>query len=680
MDRLEEWMNRALDPKKTEGTVSGSQNQANQQNQQKPQEKKKEGFWKKFKSRNEPKVAQGENRSPQNNRPPQNKPSPRPNRPGPQQNRQNPQNSRPHPQKGKPVQIKREVPKLVRASKQKPVQIKKGQLKMIPLGGLNEVGKNMMAIEFEDDIIIVDMGLEFPSEEMFGIDYVIPDVSYLEDNKKRIRGVVLTHAHLDHIGGIPYILPRLDFPPLYGTKLTMGLVQKRIEEFRQERMVRLNVINPDEPLRLGKFLCTFIRVAHSIPDAVAVVIDTPAGKIMHTGDFKFDETPARNQLPADIHKLEKLKNDNILALFCESTNALKPGHSMSEQEVGNIIEDIVKKTPARLIVATFSSQIGRLQQIMDAAEKGNRKVFISGRSMIENIKISAQLGYIALPKDGVHDLRKYKKNPEDQTLIITTGSQGESVSALARMASGEHPNLQIRKGDTIVISSSPIIGNEKAIYTIVNQLSILGANVIHNQILEVHTSGHGKQEELKRMIDYVKPKYLIPIHGEYYMRQGLANLAKQRCGFSEDNVILLQNGDVLVAENNQLKKSAETVETKYILIDGRGEGQMDSQVQVDREIMSRNGALVVLIYVSAKTRNINRDTEVISRGFIYMHESGEITQEVAHIATEAYRTITKKNPGANRKDIKRYIQQTVDRYTDNKLERRPLIVPLIVEV
>lgn len=578
-----------------------------------------------------------------------------------------------------PIEFKKTVPK-TRMTKFKPTPILKGKLKIISLGGLDEVGKNMIALEYENDIVIMDMGLEFPNEELYGIDYVIPDTDYLENNKKRIRGVVLTHGHLDHIGGIPYIIPKLDFPPIYGTKLTIGLVKKKIEEFKQDRMAHLYTIDPDKALRLGKFLITFIRVAHSIPDAVSIVVDTPVGKIVNTGDFKFDETPPKNQGKADIHKMEALGKQNVLALFCESTNALKPGHSMSESEVGKILEDVMSKTKGRLIVASFSSQIGRIQQIITAAAKNNRKIFVSGRSMRENIEIAHNLGYLEIPKDTMFDIKKYKNKQDKETLILTTGSQGESMSALARIANNEHQHIKIKKEDTIIISASPIIGNERGIFTIINQLSILGADVIHNQIMEVHTSGHGKQDELARMINYIKPKYLVPVHGEYFMRQALAKLANQKCNIPKDHIIMIENGDVLVAEHEKLSKSSEKVETKYILIDGRGEGHIGSQVQMERAIMSENGVLIVLIYISKKGKALRKDPDIVSRGFIYMHESEEITKEISVVAAKAYRNIMEKNRGATRRDIKYYIKGVVDKYTSKKLERRPLIVPLIIEI
>ena len=558
-------------------------------------------------------------------------------------------------------------------------KILKGKLKIIPLGGLDEVGKNLMVLEYEDDIIIIDMGFEFPSDDLFGIDYVLPDTTYLEENKKRIRGIVLTHGHLDHIGGLPYILPKLDFPPVYGATLTMGLVQKRIDEFKQQKLAKVHTINPDRPLKLGKFLCNFFRVTHSIPDALGVVVDTPAGKIVHTGDFKFDDTPARNQPKADIHKMQALGRQNVLALFCESTNALKAGHSMSEKKVGETLEKVISEAPGRVIVASFSSQIGRLQLIIDAAAKCNRKLYVSGRSMKTNIEIATKFGSLHVPQGTISDVKKYKKDNDKQTLILTTGSQGEPVSALTRMSTGEHPHVKIKKGDTIIFSSSPIIGNERAIYTTINNLSKLGAEVIHNQIMDVHSSGHGKQEELKKMIDFVRPKYLIPIHGEYYMRKELSHLAIEQCRIPKDKVLMIENGDVLHAAQGKVEKTKEKVETKYILIDGSGEGEIGSHVQGDRAMMSENGTLIMLIHVNKKNKHLRKTPDIVSRGFIYMRESKKITEEIAKVAGEAYKGITKKDPKASRKDIKYYIKQSVDKYTRKKLERRPLIIPLIIE-
>ncbi len=558
-------------------------------------------------------------------------------------------------------------------------QILRGQLKVIPLGGLNEVGKNMMAIEYENDIIVVDMGFEFPSEDLLGIDYVIPDVSYLEENRKRIRGVFITHGHLDHTGGIAYILPKLDFPPVYTLRLTKGLIDKRLEEFELNKTAKIHEVKPGETIKSGRFSVKFLRVAHSIPDAAALEIDTPVGKIIHTGDFKFDDNPAGIQEKADVNALAQLGKKNVLALFCDSTNALEHGHTMSEREVGETLEKSIAEAKGRVVIASFSSLIGRIQQIINYGIKHKRKIFVSGRSMLNNIEIAVKLGYLKFPANAVQDIKKYKKVPDNETLILTTGSQGESMSALTRIAMGSHPHIKVKKGDTIILSASPIIGNERAIFSVINALCIQGANVVHNKEADIHTSGHAKQEEILRMIRLVKPKYFIPVHGEYFMRQGNARLAKSRGNIPANHIFMLQNGDVLLASKGEMKKSDEKVETKYILIDGSGEGQMDSPLQLERSIMSRNGALVILIYINKKSRKITKTPDVVSRGYVYMHESEEITKEITRIAEEAYKKIIQKNPGTDRNQVKRYVKQTVDKYTNSKLERRPLIIPLIIE-
>ncbi|PKL36498.1 ribonuclease J [Candidatus Peregrinibacteria bacterium HGW-Peregrinibacteria-1] len=572
--------------------------------------------------------------------------------------------------------------RIIAPKKAKQYPILKGKLKIIPLGGLNEVGKNMTALEYEDDIIIIDMGFEFPKDDLLGIDYVIPDISYLEEKKNNIRGVLLTHAHLDHIGGIPYMLPKLDFPPVFGTKLTIGFVKHRLEEFKQEKFADLRVINTDDKVKLGKFLVSFFRVMHSIPDCVGMVFDTPVGKVVTPGDFKFDDYPARNMLPAEMDKITALGNQNILAMLCESTNATKPGHTISEKQIGEALEQIVADTDKRLIVASFSSQVSRIQQVIDACVKSNRKVFISGRSMRNNIEICVDLGYLMIPNGLIQDIKKYdpKKNPDSQTLILTTGSQGEPVAALARMARNDHPNIKIKKGDTIVLSSSPIIGNELSVNTVINQLCIMGAKVINNQMKEIHTSGHAKQDELIEMLKYVKPKYLIPIHGEYYMRQALATLATEFCDIPEENIIMLQNGEIVEAgTDRKLTVSKETIETKYILIDGSGEGQMGSPVIVDRKMMSQNGTIIALIKVNKSSGKMLGEASIITRGFVYMHETDEVIGDIKKIATDAYRNLHQKNPKADRYEVKRYLKQSIDKYTYKQLSRSPLIIPIIID-
>lgn len=554
----------------------------------------------------------------------------------------------------------------------------RSKLRVIILGGLDEVGKNCMALEYGEDIIVIDMGFQFPEADMLGVDYVIPDITYLEDKIDRIRGVIFTHGHLDHIGAVPYIMPKLNFPPLYGTKLTMGLIEKRLEEFGQLKLAKIRVITAQDTLRLGNFQVSFFAVNHSIPDSVGIVVKTPAGNIVNTGDFKFDYTPSGGQKPADFSKIAALAQQNIAALFIDSTNALKPGHTITEKKIGQSLENIIKNIEGRILIASFASQIGRMQQIVDAAKKYGRTIFLSGRSLVDNIYIASKLGYLKIPQGLVHDLRKVKKIPEHKALILTTGSQGEDVSALSRMSLEEHPAVQIKKGDTVVLSSSPIPGNERAVTTVTNNLCRLGARVINNQIMDVHTSGHAQEEDLKLMMSLVKAKYIVPIHGEYFMRHGNKEIA-MGLGYDEKNTIMLENGSVLEIENNQAHYKEEKVQNNYIMVDGLGVGDIGAQVIMDRQTLAENGVLILLIPVDTHSRKLKGAIEVISRGFIYMTESEELIQGIIDIASQSYKNIHEKRPDAKRVDIKKYLRESIDKFVHQKIERSPLVIPVIVE-
>ncbi|MFH0776036.1 MAG: ribonuclease J, partial [Patescibacteria group bacterium] len=506
------------------------------------------------------------------------------------------------------------------------------KVRVVPLGGQEEVGRNMSAIFYKEDIVIIDCGLQFPEMDMFGVDYVIPDVSFLEDKKSRIRGILLTHGHLDHIGALQHILPKLDFPPLIGTPLTLGLVKKRLDEYGLTNKTKfIEIKNPAiEKIKLGRhFEAEFFRVNHSIPDGVGICLNTPVGTIVHTGDFKFDFTPS-DGLKCDFGKIAEIGRRGVLLAFADSTNAEKPGYTISEKIVNENIAKTILEAKGRVILATFSSLIGRIQHIVNAANRANRKVFASGRSMIANMEMAEQLGYLKAPQGLIRPLKKGVKINEltpNKILILCTGSQGEELSALTRIALGEHQTIQIKEGDTVIFSSTPIIGNERAVVAVTNNLLRLGAKVITNKNLDVHTSGHASQEDLKLMHSLLKPKFLVPVHGELHMRHAHRDIA-EKIGMEEGNVLLLDNGDILeLAPNNIVRKSKSKVRVNNILIDGLGVGDIGTSVLRERQIMSENGIVVIVFRAYAQSGKLVGAPDIISRGFVYMKESSAIVEE-----------------------------------------------------
>ena len=535
-----------------------------------------------------------------------------------------------------------------------------------------------MVLEYGNDIILIDLGFQFPEEDMLGVDYILPDTNYLNDKLHKIRGIIFTHGHLDHIGAVPYLIPKLNFPAMYGTKLTMGLINKRLEEFGLLDQSKVRTITADDSLRLGAFQVSFFPVNHSIPDAIGVVVKTPAGNIVHTGDFKFDFTPSGNQKPADFAKIAGLARENIHALFIDSTNALKAGYTVSEKVIGESLEEIFKNIKGRIVIASFATQIGRIQQIVNLAQKYHKKVYISGRSIIDNIYISKKLGYLRVPEGLIQDVKKVKKAVDENAVILTTGSQGEDVSALARMSNEEHPSVKIKKGDTVVLSSSPIPGNERAITGLTNNLCRLGAKIINNQIMDVHASGHAQIEDLKLMMSLVKSKYVVPVHGEYFMRHGNNEVA-QSLGYDPKNTMMIENGDVIEITNGELKVTGEKIPCGYVLVDGLGVGDISQQVILDRQTMSENGVLLLVIPVDEKTQKIKGDIEVLTRGFIYMKESEEIINVIKQKADEAYRYILEKRSDLKRQEIKNYLREMLDKVVHEKTERNPLILPVIID-
>ncbi len=556
----------------------------------------------------------------------------------------------------------------------------KGKLRFYILGGLNEVGKNCTAIECGDDIIVVDMGLAFPDDEMLGVDFVIPDTTFLEKNKKRIRGVVITHGHLDHIGALQHVMPKIGFPPMYMTRFCAGLVKKRIEEYGIDKQCTIVEVDPmKDKINMGCFEVEFFPVNHSIPDCMGMYANTPAGSFAHTGDFKFDFTPADGK-PADAARIAEIGKIGVDVLFCESTNARKPGFCVSEKVIAKNLHDVIENANGRLILASFSSLVSRIEQVVHFAHKYNRKVFVSGRSMMNTLEIASNLGYFKVPKGSIRKLGPNTDGlPDNQVLILTTGSQGEPRSALTRIGLGTHSQISIRKNDTVVFSSSPIPGNERGVYSTINNLIKLGATVITNDTMDIHVSGHGHSGDIKLMHSLIRPKNIIPIHGELFMRQAHKELAFD-LGYQPDQVPLLENGSILEYERGSLRKSKSKIPSEMILIDGLGSGDVGTKVLEERKIMANGGVLFVQLKAFEKSRRLVGDPDVISKGFIYMRESKEILKQCEQQARKSYEQVIKEHPDASLHDIKRAVERGLQTLIYKRIQREPMIFPVVVFV
>lgn len=565
-----------------------------------------------------------------------------------------------------------------------PKEVFDDKVRVLPLGGQEEVGRNMSAFFYREDIVIIDCGLQFPEMDMFGVDYVIPDVSFLEDKTSRIRGILITHGHLDHIGALQHILPKLKFPPVYGTPLTIGLIKKRLEEFGLQNKVKLiEIKNPStDKIKLGKYFnAEFFRVNHSIPDGVGICLNTPVGNIIHTGDFKFDFTPS-DELNADFGKIAELGKRGVLLAFADSTNAEKPGYTISEKIVNQNLERTIEKAKGRIILATFSSLIGRIQHIVNAANRSGRKVFLSGRSMIANMEMAEKLGYLKAPQGLIRTLDKGVKineMPANKIMILCTGSQGEELSALTRISLDEHPTIKIKDGDTVIFSSTPIIGNERSVVSVTNNLLRLGANVITNKHLDVHTSGHASQEDLKLMHSLLKPKYLVPVHGELHMRHAHKAVATS-IGIAENNILLLDNGDVLeLSPDKTVRKSKSKVRVNNIMIDGLGVGDIGASVLREREIMSENGVVMIVLRAYEKSGKLVSDPDVISRGFVYMKESSAIVADTKQVAKKAYEDLLASGK-KDYKEVRKEVSRAVAKFIRQRIDREPLILPYTITI
>ena len=547
-------------------------------------------------------------------------------------------------------------------------------LKVIPIGGLNEIGKNMTVLECNDQILIIDCGLSFPEDEMYGIDIVIPDFSYLIENQSKIVGMIITHGHEDHIGAIPYLLKKIKLP-IYGTRLTLGLVENKLKEHKITGDLR--TIDAGDKIKLGCFNIETIRTTHSIADAICLAIETPAGMVFHSGDFKIDYTPIDGE-PIDFCRLAEIGKKGVTLMLCDSTNVLRPGFTASEKVVGETIENIFRTAETRIIIATFSSNVHRVQKIIENAVKMGRKVAISGRSMENVVALSIELGYLNIPPGTIVDLKTIKNIPDDKLVIITTGSQGEPMSALSRIASGEHRSVKLKKGDMVVLSSTPVPGNEKTVSNVVNKLFEKGANVIYSDIADIHVSGHACQEELKLLHSLINPKFFMPVHGEYRHLIRHGQLA-EGLGMKKENVFILDNGDILDVTKRSAHIAKEKIEADAILVDGLGVGDVGNIVLRDRKMLSESGLIIVVAAIEKESHMVVSGPDIISRGFVYVRENETLIDEARKVAEAALEKCQDKNI-KDWNNMKSQVRDSLGAYIYEKTKRSPIILPIFLEV
>ncbi|MCI7657811.1 ribonuclease J [Anaerotignum sp.] len=552
----------------------------------------------------------------------------------------------------------------------------KTRLKVIALGGLEEIGKNMTVLEYGNDIIIIDCGLAFPEDDMLGIDLVIPDITYLAKNVEKIRGIVLTHGHEDHIGALPYVLKQLKVP-VFGTLLTLGLLENKLREHKMLDKTTLHTVVPGEKVKLGEMVVEFIHTNHSIADSVALAIQTPVGMVIHTGDFKVDYTPIDGDI-IDLQRFAELGSQGVLLLMSDSTNAERKGFTMSEKNVGKVFERIFEETPRnRIMVATFSSNIHRIQQIINAAYMYGRKVAIIGRSMVNAVKTASELDYLWVPPRTLIDINEIKNYRDEQLVIITTGSQGETMSALSRIANSEHKQVSVKPDDKIIISASAIPGNEKNVIRVVNELLKKGADVVYGGIEDIHVSGHARQEELKLMLALTKPKFFMPVHGEYMHLSSHRDLAMSM-GMDKKNIFVNKLGDVLELSKNEAKVTG-TVPTGQVMVDGLGVGDVGNIVLRDRKHLSEDGLMVVVVSIEEETGQVVAGPDIISRGFVYVRESEGLMEGAREVVMKALEECEEKNI-TSWNYIKNLIKDTLKNYIWQKTKRSPMILPIIMEV
>ncbi|MBI5071806.1 ribonuclease J [Candidatus Falkowbacteria bacterium] len=557
------------------------------------------------------------------------------------------------------------------------------RLKVIVLGGLEEVGRNMTLLEYENDIILIDMGLQFPEEDMPGIDYIIPNVSYLKGKEKNIRGVIITHGHYDHIGAIPHLVPRLGNPTIYGTQLTLAIIKKRQEDYKSTKL-NLAVVKTDDVLALGKFGVEFIHVNHNIPDSVAVVVHTPVGTIMHTGDWKFDYTPV-DERPADFAKISEVGRKGVLALMSDSTNAPEEGHQISEQEIGKNLKTLIEKAPGRIIIGTFSSLLSRVEQIIRIAEEMGKKVAVDGFSMKTNVEIIKVLGYLKVKQGTLIDIADVHNFPQEKIIIVCTGAQGEERAVLMRIANEEHRFIRIEPKDTVVFSSSVVPGNERTIQRLKDTLYRKGAEVVHYKMMDIHAGGHAKAEDIKLMIRLVNPKYFIPIEGSHSHLRMNAKIAES-IGLDPKNIFVADNGQIIEFQAAAKEPygaagrlTPQRVQSDYVMVDGLGVGDVSQVVLRDRKMMAEDGMIVIIVTVDTKTGYLIGSPDIISRGFVYMRESKELIEQVR---AKVKKLISDRDPksAADNVFIKNKIRDNIGQFLFTKTERRPMVLPVIIEV
>jgi ribonuclease J len=549
------------------------------------------------------------------------------------------------------------------------------KIRLVPLGGLGEVGKNMMVVEYGNDIIIVDVGVMFPDEEMFGVDLVIPDTTYLGDKKHRIRGILITHGHEDHVGGLPYVLPMLDYPPVFATRLTHGLINVKLKEHHLLDKTTVEVITTDDHVVLGDCWAEFFRVNHSIPDAIGVVIHTPAGVVVHTGDYKFDYTPIDGR-PADFGALGRIGNEGVLVMMGDSTRVESPGFTPSERVINDSFDQIFANAPGRILIATFASLISRVQQVVDTAARYERFIALVGRSMINNVQMAIELGYLNVPKGMIiraEDINKF--NPE-QVVIVCTGSQGEPTSALTRIANQDHRLIRIQPGDTVILSATPVPGNEKMVHRTINSLFRQGAEVFYQGISNVHVSGHAAQEELKLMLSLIRPKYFVPVHGEYRQLVLHAKLAYS-LGIPENHITIAEDGDIIEVSDDGIKVAAH-IASGNVFVDGLSVGDVGQIVLRDRKVLSQDGILMVVLTIDKETGQPLAGPDIVSRGFVYMRDAEELLESAREQVLISF--LDMDHQGSDWSFVKDKIKATLSEFLYQKTHRRPMILPVVVEV